>query len=340
MNAPCQIQPAPPPSRQHGAALRGPTGPTRGIFNPGFGFACRGRRENGGAVRALAGSCVTFKGPRDEFHGSPRLSGSPPVRLSAGRGFLFRVSVSSDPLPKPSGSALHAAAPLAVPPPPRPPTRPAPDPRSAPCGERVGAASPLPAPIPGSVLCLLSVTSGFGNPPSRIPPSFPFGGFANPAFWGMSFAPIGCTVTFCGDRGGTEWLRASGHLPGGHRAPGVALDPPQPIPRLLRPVGGTGTGAPKGSQVPDVPSPSLVLRMAPRWVQHRALRVSSVPSPSLDGGLWGGTGVGSQMGSRSAQRPLSIAGHTGPPGAVCRVPPGAVCRSPPALLAPPGPVPR
>lgn len=107
----------PPPSRQHGAALRGPTGPTRGIFNPGFGFACRGRRESGGAVRALAGSCVTFKGPRDEFHGSPRLSGSPPVRLSAGRGFLFRVSVSSDPLPKPSGSALHAAAPLAVPPP-------------------------------------------------------------------------------------------------------------------------------------------------------------------------------------------------------------------------------
>ena len=172
MNAPCQIQPAPPPSRQHGAALRGPTGPTRGIFNPGFGFACRGRRENGGAVRALAGSCVTFKGPRDEFHGSPRLSGSPPVRLSAGRGFLFRVSVSSDPLPKPSGSALHAAAPLAVPPPPRPPTRPAPDPRSAPCGERVGAASPSRLPFLVRFSAFSRSRRGSGiRPPAFLPPS-------------------------------------------------------------------------------------------------------------------------------------------------------------------------
>lgn len=173
MNAPCQIQPAPPPSRQHGAALRGPTGPTRGIFNPGFGFACRGRRENGGAVRALAGSCVTFKGPRDEFHGSPRLSGSPPVRLSAGRGFLFRVSVSSDPLPKPSGSALHAAAPLAVPP---PPPAPQPAPLRIPARLHAGNGSVL---HPRSRLPFLVRFSAFSRsrrgsgirPPAFLPPS-------------------------------------------------------------------------------------------------------------------------------------------------------------------------
>lgn len=196
----------PPPNQPHGAAPRGPTGATRGIFNPGFGVGCRGRRESGGAVRGLAGSCVTFKGPRDALRGSDRPSGSAPVRLSAGRGFLFRVSPRSDPRPNAAGSALRAAAPIAL------SARTAPIPARLRCGATgggtgwgVGAAAPSQLPFRfGSPRSLGHV--GVRESARRIPPSFPFGRFANPAFWGMSFAAIGCAVTFCGDSGGAERL--------------------------------------------------------------------------------------------------------------------------------------
>lgn len=162
----------PPPNQPHGAAPRGPTGATRGIFNPGFGVGCRGRRESGGAVRGLAGSCVTFKGPRDALRGSDRPSGSAPVRLSAGRGFLFRVSPRSDPRPNAAGSALRAAAPIAL------SARTAPIPARLRCGATGGGTGggsvlrPHPSSRSGSALRALSATSGFGNPPAAfLPPS-------------------------------------------------------------------------------------------------------------------------------------------------------------------------